>query len=391
MRVFVVPSWHPTPDRPLWANWVVPHIEAVREAGVEAYVLQVDLEVDSSSQQGFPDRTAATLIDDNHYYLPLPIKKHRFQRTRLFYGSVLREYISALRDLYRLAVKTWGRPDVLHAHVSLPAGYGAAEVGKEEGIPVIITEHYSGFEYDAKYWWRAGYFVKKMVVQGFYTVSPGFADRIRKTGLIEVSGVLPNPIDTDVFQLSRHKELHSDIVRIVTAGNMGWIKGTDILFEALRIILNEVNWHLTIFGSYTEQKAFARWLSDPDFASRVDFPGKVSKEQLAKTFANSDVYVVSSRVETASVSMLEAMACGVPVVTTRIGAPETLIDDSVGVSVAPNDPEALAQGIRQVVSNLNEYDPVVLRTFVEQRYSKPVVARKMIEAYERALLQFKSS
>ena len=83
--------------------------------------------------------------------------------------------------------------------------------------------------------------------------------------------------------------------------------------------------------------------------------------------------------------MLQAMACGVPVVTTSCGAPETLIDDTVGIAVKPNDPYALAEGILQVAQNPQRFDRAMLRRFVVKRYSKPTVAKQVMEAYRVAL------
>jgi len=79
--------------------------------------------------------------------------------------------------------------------------------------------------------------------------------------------------------------------------------------------------------------------------------------------------------------MLQAMSCGVPVVTTACGGPETLIDDTVGVIVRPNDPQALADGIIKVANNWSHYDPVLLREFVQRRYSKPAVAKMVLKVY----------
>jgi len=386
MKVFVVPTWHPTPRRPLWANWILPHIDLFRENGIEAYVLQLGLDDEPIPENTDPWNQPIRFLDDKHLYVPVPRAKKRYQRTRFFYGGFLRRYVDRSRQLFNLAVQKWGRPDIIHAHVSLPAGYVAAQLGCEFGIPVIVQEHYTGFESDARFWWRTGCFVQEMGrhIQGFYAVSPGYADRIERTGLMNVTGVLPNPIDTGLFRTIPRAN-HQVPFQIVTAGNMDWRKGTDLLFEALRLLLPTMEWSLTLFGETDNSKTYAKWLDDPEFSSRVSLRGKVSQEELARAYSRSDLYVVSSRIETANVSMLEAMACGVPVVTTRCGAPETLIDDSVGVSVKPNNPESLAEGILEVARNWGRYDSELLRRFVVERYSKPVVAKKVSDAYNRAI------
>jgi len=386
VKVFVIPTWHPTPTRPLLCNWVLPHIALLRESGVESYLLQLGLDGEPIPAGTDPWRQPIRLLNEHHLYVPVPNPAKTYQRIRFFYGGFLRKYTERLRDVYQLAVGKWGKPDILHAHVSLPGGYLAALLGREFGIPVIVQEHYTGFESDARFPWRAGCFVREMgrQIQGFYAVSPGYANRIERTGLVKMTGVLPNPIDMDLFKPTQREE-HSKPFRIVTAGNMNFQKGADLLFEALHQLLPELDWRLTLFGETTHRGAFAQWLDDPHFSCRLSLPGKVPQMELARAYSQSDLYVVSSRIETANVSMLQAMACGVPVVTTSCGAPETLIDYSVGIAVKPNDPQALAEGIVQVAQNPQRYDRDALRQFVMERYSKPAVAKRVLEAYQMAL------
>jgi L-malate glycosyltransferase len=386
VRVFVIPTWHPTPTRPSWCNWILPHVAMLREEGIDVYILQLGLDDEPIPEGTDPWQQPIRLLGEHHLYVPVPRPTRRYQCSRFCYGAFLRRYINRLRDVYRIAVDQWGRPEIMHAHGSLPSGYAAACLGGESAIPVIVQEHYTGFESDARFPWRTGCYVEEMGrwIQGFYAVSPGYAQRIERTGLINVTGVLPNPIDTDLFVAApRVQQDHA--LQIVTAGNMDLRKGTDILFQSLHRIMPTLDWRLTIFGDTSQRGLFSRWLDDPHFSRRVSLPGRVSQRELQKAYSQSDLYVVSSRIETANVSMLEAMACGVPVVTTSCGAPETLIDETVGIAVKANDPAALAEGIMQAARNAARYDRKVLRRFVVDRYSKPVVAEMVVNAYQESL------
>lgn len=385
MKILVIPSWHPTSVKPNWCTWVLPHINALKESGHDVYVLQVDMETPFESDKEY------IFLDKKHIYGKLSVNKHKWSRTRFFYGEILKRYNKKLQELYKIVEKEWGKPDAIHAHVSLPAGYGAVELGQRENIPVVVTEHYSGFESDARFWWRVGTYVKEMgkTIQGFYTVSPGNAKRIENMGLINVSGVLPNPIDTAVFSPKDIKRTLKKF-EIVTAGGLSHIKGTDILFEALKLVGEQIDWHLTLFGDTSKRNEYSRWLDDPLLSGRITLRGKVSQKELAEQYTISDLYIVSSRVETANVSMLEAMACGCTVVTTQIGAPETLIDDTVGISVPSEDPKAMAEAILTMSNTIENYSREDLREFVLSNYSKKAVVDKMVAAYNNAIHLFKS-
>ncbi len=381
MKILVIPSWHPTPEKPLWCTWVLPHIVALGEEGHDVYILQVDIELVKGSNKLNDGEIIQR--DEKHIFANLPFKYHKYYRTRFFYGKILNTYSKKVYELYKKIEKEWGKPDVIHAHVSLPAGYGAAELGEKENIPVVVTEHYSGFESDARFPWRVGSFIKEMgkKIQGFYTVSPGFGKRIERTGLLKVSGTLPNPVNTSLFSFIEEKR-KSNIFRIVTVGSSSKIKGADILFEALHQLLGKLDWSLTLFGTFDRKSGFEQWFKDPEFSKRVHLPGKVSQQELAKVYSNSDLYVVSSRIETANVSMLEAMACGLPVVSTRCGAPETLLDDTVSITVPSENPKVMAEAILTMSKTIENYKREDLRDFVVKNYSKQAVINKMIEAYE---------
>lgn len=382
-RVFMIPAWHPLPHRPTWANWVLPHIDAAREAGADVRVLQADL--DTLDAHNVSEDLVR--LSERHLYAPVRKRKHRFHRTRFFFQAYLDAYSATLERLFLRARALWGTPDVLHAHVSLPAGYGAAQLGRRYGIPVVVTEHYSGFENDVKYWWRLRHFVRAVneQVQGFYAVSPGFAERLRRTGLIDVSGVLPNPINLKKFNIDASMTRSAaGPLRIVSTGTLSHVKGTDTLLAAMTQLGTQIDWHLTLYGDHAQRHQYKRWLNQPTLAERVTLAGCVTQPELARGYNQADLYVVSSRVETANVSMLQALACGTPVITTRCHAPETLIDDTVGLTVPVADASALALAIARFARE-RRVDRSNNRRFVQQRYASDVVGAKMLQAYQQAM------
>ena len=382
MKVLVIPSWHPTSDRPIWCNWVLPHIAALREQGMDVFVLQVDIDSGEPPRGLGSDSCFAT---KDYIYQWVSVNREPCRRNRFQFGTTLQTYSEKLSELYETVVFSWGAPDIIHAHVSIPAGYGAAKLSKHFGVPVVVSEHYSGLESDTRYWWRIGKYYREMAsdISGLYAVSPGYAKRIREKGF-KVNGVLPNPIDTDLFRPRLPKESTKKI-RIITVGNIGRSKGTDVLFAALELLTDRLDWHLLLIGGVQDQDVYKRWMDNPKFARRVTHPGKMDQEILARHYSESDLYVVSSRLETANVSMLQALSCGIPVVVTQCGAPETLIDDSVGMAVPVNDAEAMADAIYTMAMRITEYDPLALRAYVEERFSKRAVGVQVRNEYESIL------
>lgn len=84
--------------------------------------------------------------------------------------------------------------------------------------------------------------------------------------------------------------------------------------------------------------------------------------------------------------LVEAIACGTPVVATRSGGPEDIVVDDVGVLVPPEDTEALAQGIEHVLERRAMYDPKTLRAHAVKKFGLDAVADQVTELYARAVL-----
>ena len=90
--------------------------------------------------------------------------------------------------------------------------------------------------------------------------------------------------------------------------------------------------------------------------------------------------------------VVEALACGTPVVATRCGGPEEIITtDRVGVLVPPEDPEALARGIEQALDRQPRYDPAELRAHALNRFGVDSVAARVNQVYEETVRDYRSA
>lgn len=373
MLIFIIPAWYPTKHKPHHCRWILPHIEMVKNiANV------VVLHVDQEAEQG----CALEVTESNrHFYCPSPIHKNRFTRTRLGYSKVLKKYSLDLEMLYSQAVIRYGKPDIIHAHVSMPAGYGAVELGLKYNIPVIVTEHYSGFFSDTRFPWRLRSFYREVITKAndFYVVSPGFKNRIEKVMGLKVSGVTPNPINTELFKPTSLRK-KDGVLRLVSTGTVGYIKGTDVLLAAVEKLPLNLDWQLTIIGKAPTD--LSKWEGLNKGKVKLLPPKKQS--ELVEIYSQSDVYIVSSRVETANVSMLEAMACGCYVISAEIGAPETLLNEKVASFFTSENADELAKKITEI--------PVFLRaeqrSFIITQYSNLSVS-KLIKNFYAPLIGLK--
>jgi glycosyltransferase involved in cell wall biosynthesis len=126
------------------------------------------------------------------------------------------------------------------------------------------------------------------------------------------------------------------------------VKGADVFLEALAE-LSDIPWSASILGDGSERPRLERMVDRLRLRPRVRFHGQV--DDAASLFPAFDAFALSSRSEGTPMTLLEAIAAGVPVAATRVGGVPDVIGPSQGILVPPERPTALAQAIRTIQSD----------------------------------------
>jgi glycosyltransferase involved in cell wall biosynthesis len=113
--------------------------------------------------------------------------------------------------------------------------------------------------------------------------------------------------------------------------------------------------------------------------------GSLPRPEVARRLAACDFMIVSSAAETFSVATLEALAVGRPVVSTRCGGPEEILNRPALGSLVDNDEVALAQGIVEMALACRSHDPATLRRAALERFGHPVIAARLVATYNSLL------
>ncbi len=193
----------------------------------------------------------------------------------------------------------------------------------------------------------------------FWTISPGLA---REVGdVFDIAGerlkVLPNSVDLAQIRSNQdmpvdHPAFQSaDTPVIITAGRLALEKRVDLLVEAASYLAPQMQFNLVILGEGAQLAQLKQLASNLGIGARTFFPG--FQPNPWKFISKSTVFALASDVEGFGNVLVEAMACGVPVVTTRapIG-PEYIVSSSdCGLLVPTGDPNALAEGLRRMLSD----------------------------------------
>lgn len=300
-------------------------------------------------------------------YIP---KMEVYDRIGQFTASLL-EFVEANRLRY----------DLIHSHYWLSAVV-ARELSARWQLPTVHMSHtlglvkleVSGEEADTESEIRIEIERRVMREAGALVA----ASEIEADELTRLYGadpakvsIVPCGVDTDVFRPIRQVDAREALGRdqcerlVLFVGRIEQIKGIDVLLDALGLLFKrrpDLRGELCLLvvggaldpgddAPETEKvQDLRRLVHEHRMEDSVDFVGSVDQDRLALWYSAADLCAVPSLTESFGLVALEAMACGVPVVATRVGGLQTVVEDGrSGLLVAPGDHAALAEAIEQVL------------------------------------------
>ncbi len=299
------------------------------------------------------------------------------------------------------------RPDVIHVHTPFSVGWGAKQAAKKLGIPLVGT-HHTFYDHYMKHIKMDFPRMKKLswkFVIGYYNhcdlvLSPtcSLADTLKTHGLKSPIEVVPNPIDTELFRPATERESVLEMKKklgisgsgkaIVYMGRVSYEKSIEKAIEAFALVAKKMpEIKLIIVGDGPESeklKALAERLGIKD---KVIFTGFLKKGELVSALHAAEMFVTASKSENMPISVLEAMACGLPIIAVRaLGIPEIVKNGVNGLLSIPDRPQEMAQNIIRLLEDedLRKKFSAASRQF-SLNYSRKYIAELHEAAYRKVL------
>ena len=197
--------------------------------------------------------------------------------------------------------------------------------------------------------------------------------------------VIPNGVELDRFCPAQSDE-EPETLRLLTVGRLSATKRVEMLIDAVEILHKEgCKLRFTIAGGGQLEQQLRESVSGRDLRDIVKITGRVDPENMPQLYRDNDICISASAQEGMSNAMLEAMASGLPIVTTRCEGVEELITDN-GVIVEHASAEEIAGAIRSLVGNrqTRKEMAVAARNRAEQ-FSWSSTASQYLELYGKLL------
>jgi len=281
--------------------------------------------------------------------------------------------------------------DVLDAHYLYPDSFAALRAARRLGLPCVVTARGTDAHTFSRF--RA---IRPLLARtlreadSVCAVSRALAATLREiVPDLEVT-VVPNGVDCARFapvERSRARERLGLDARgrwLLAVGRLTPVKGHDVLLGAMRRLGERGRRAgLLLVGAGKEREPLERMARREGLNGQVRFVGELRHDELADWYSAADVVCLASHREGWPNVLMEALACGTPVVSTRVGgAPEIVEREELGLLVPPADPDALAAALEAALDR--RWDRAAIRGHVEAR-SWEATARQAHEILQRVV------
>jgi glycosyltransferase involved in cell wall biosynthesis len=290
--------------------------------------------------------------------------------------------------------------DVLHAHWSLPQGLTGVVCKRLFGIPLVVTIHGSDV-FGLKHAWLKKANEGVMKYADACTVNSNATERfVAEASQRRDIRIIPMGVDLEQFRKAKEvgrlpRSTTREAQTILFAGRLIDWKGVQFLIRAVPKVLGQ-NPHtrVLIIGSGPEKGRLMDLAAKLNVQDVIEFREGVPQKELVGYYSLADAFVLPSirnekgETEGLGVVLLEAMACGVPVIGSRVGGiPDIIKHGDTGLLVREKDPDDLSEKLILLLSDRALRQRLIQRgrEFVEGNFSWDKIAEQFINVYQEVL------
>lgn len=367
-HIVFLARWYPHRYDPMFGLFVQRHAEAAALYNDISVVY-----VHPDNQDGIVDETI-----------------NNVRTIRIYFKQSKSKIINLLRffKANNKALKRLRKPDIIHVHILTRLGIIARWQKLVHGIPYIITEHWSRYLPGNDFSWFFRKWATKIVVKHasvVTTVTENLAKAMQNHGLKNPNYmVLPNVVDTNLFQIKPQENAIPKIIHISCFEDKS--KNISGLLESLKILSDKgIAYQAVLVGDGMDYEAMKQKATFLHLNDNVTFTGMLQGQELVDVLASGDFLVLSSNYENMPVVILEAFACGLPVVSTNVGGISEIVNESNGLLVPPHDAEKLANAMQKMLESYQNYDANTLRDSIIKKFSNEAVGKLLNSLYSTTL------
>lgn len=364
-------SWYPNKVYPTNGNFIQKHAESV------ALMHRVSA-LNIQPVEGLKNIEIRTSTQQNVFTILIYIPK---VKTQLF-GSIkkFQLYKQAFKKGLELAEKENNSINIIHLNHIFPLG----TLLLFQKIPFVVSEHYSGFLHPEKLSPEKIKLAKRIFKKSkaIFPVSEILQAGILRLGVSKSkTHVIGNIIDNQVFKIDnsitkrKHQFVHISNGEESAKNIFGILQA----IKQLSLKRNDFTLRIVCDGDIKSSHERARELGLLN--SFVFFDAAKSHSEIALLLNESIALIMFSNYETFGIVIAESLACGTPVIATRIPATEALVNENFGILVEPNDLPALSNAINSMIDTFETFPSEEMADFIASTFNPLHIAQQFDSHY----------
>lgn len=381
MHVLVIPSWYATKRNKIHGSFFTEQAVALQEMGIKITIAFNEIWPITLLGK-IKDKSGITFEEE------MKLKTYRYKGYNFLPKNPLmfKIFNKRMDKMFRLIEEKEGKIDIIHAHSSLWGGIAAAYISKKYNIPLIITEHSSLKK--SRYLKKS--YMKEVInsyksANALIAVSNHLKSELKQATGREDIKVINNLVDLDKFTLGKKLSKEDKPFKFFSCGFLDRDKGMDSLINAFHRAFKNDDVLLSIGGEGEERERLMNLIEDKKLSSRVKLLGALSREEVAEEMKNCHGFILASRHETFGVVYIEALASGKPIIATKNGGAEEIVEEYNGLLAEIDDIDSIALAMETLKKNYDQYDKEQIREKCLDKYSREKICSEIIKCYEEIL------
>ncbi len=385
MKVLWLASWYPNPYGPFNGDFIQRHAESVSNF-LPVDVIHV-LQLGSNTKI-----ENAQIIINKKNNLTEYIHIFPFHSCGITFIDKVR-YNFIYKRYYKRVIKEYfqknGKPPLIHVHVPMKAGMLALYALKKFNIPYIVSEQASHYETAApdNFFKRSRFFRRntKKIFQSaaaVTNVSETIGKKLQDFFDIKDVKTIYNLVNTSLFFYQPKNETNK--FRFIHVSSLTDQKNPKGIIRALALFKNcRTDWECVICGPASEE--LIMFTEEIGLKNEIRFTGEISYSHVADEMKKADAFILFSNHENLPCVIIEALCCGLPVISTNVGGIPEIINESNGILINNEDEDALCNAMKLLYSNYKSYNRMAIAKNAQEKFSYTTVSKQITEVYSKII------
>ena len=381
MHILIVASWYKNAGNPIAGSFIEEQVRMLQRRGHTVAVLHVY--INGTFRDTLYGRKELYSEENDNGILTMRLATNVYipKVRALSYSRLCRKALKHVRNY----IRSNGKIDVIHSHAMFMGGVVANYLSRKLNIPYFHTEHTSGFIFCPEQYNSGDIQLAKKVYE--HSRQSFFVSHFAKKQIIKLCGVdekkcsvlhnVVSPLCFEEYDCPKYERF-----TFLAIGNFIPRKNFDRIIEAWSgYIRNRQGDRLIIVGNGPLKSDIENSIKTSKLADSIELLPRQSREATARLMHQSHVVLSASSIETFGMTMAEALASGIPVVSTNSGGVTDIVNSSNGILLDSISAEAIEKGMAEMREKYSLYRPAALKNYANEMFSEEAIYKQLIGEY----------